>query len=249
MYPAKSYGLILWSHASGWLPAPSSRKTRVFGDDNGDYMEIADLAELSGKYDFIIFDACKMMGVETAYELRHNADYIVGSVTEVLAGGFPYHEIQEYLFEENADLVSVSRKFMALYRSYFDIEMQTAALSIVKTDRMEEVASVSRNLIRKYRNNIAGIDVSQIQKYDSDEVTLFFDFLDFMENIAENDPELQSLRSRLESAVVFEDHTPSILNMFEIMRSCGLSSYIPGQNGGLDYMYGNTSWYKAVYGY
>jgi hypothetical protein len=188
-----------------------------------------------------------MMGVETAYELKYNADYIVASVTEVLAGGFPYDDILEYLFMEDADLVSVCRKFMELYRSYSNIEMQTAALSVVKTGNMDNVAATSKKLIQKYRNNIENIDVSQIQKYDSNETTLFFDFLDFMENIAGNDSDLKTLREQLSSAVIFEDHTPSILNEFEITRSCGMSCYILGRNRGLDNVYRTMSWYKAVY--
>jgi hypothetical protein len=246
MYPAKSYGLIFWSHANGWLPATSAA-TKAFGDDNGESMDITELAELQGKYDFFIFDACDMMGVETVYELKYNADYIVASVTEILAGGFPYDEILEYLFMENADLVSVCRKFMELYRAYSDIEMQTAALSVVKTANLDNVATVSKSLMQKYKSNIGNLDVSQIQKYDSEKTTLFFDFLDFMEHIAGNDPELQTLRNHLSSTVIFEDHTPSILNEFEIKRSCGLNCYIPGQNRDIDNVYKTTSWYKAVY--
>jgi hypothetical protein len=245
MYPAKSYGLILWSHANGWFPATSS-VTKSFGDDNGVSMNIADLAKLSGKYDFFIFDACDMMCIEAVYELKHNADYIIGSVTQVLAGGFPYNEILEYLFEKNADLISVSQKFMALYRSYRG-EAQTAALSIVETEKLDDLASVSRSLIQKYSSRIADLDVSQIQKYDSDEITLLFDFMDFMEHIAGDDPDLQALRSSLQSAVIFEDHTPYILSEFEIKRSCGLSCYILGRYEFLDYMYRNMAWYKAVY--
>ncbi|MDR1886463.1 MAG: hypothetical protein LBQ70_00970, partial [Prevotellaceae bacterium] len=213
MYPAESYGLILWSHASGWLPATMiAPKTRVFGEDNGQYMEITELAGLSGKYDFLIFDACDMMGIESAYELRHNADYIVGSVTEILAGGFPYNEILEYLFMENPDLSSACRKFMEFYRSFSYSEMQTAAMSVVKTENLNGIASVSRDLIQKYKSRIAEIDVSTIQKYDSRTTTLFFDFLDFLENIAEDDADLQTLRNQLSSAVIFEDHTPFILD-------------------------------------
>jgi hypothetical protein len=247
MYPAKSYGLILWSHANGWFPALSSSVTKSFGDDDGKSMDIKELAGMQGKYDFLIFDACDMMGVETAYELKDNADYIVASVTEVLAGGFPYNEILEYLFMEDADLVAVCRKFMELYKSYSSIAMQTAAISVVKTGNLDNIAAVSKNLIQKYKGNIENLDVSQIQKYDSEEITLFFDFLDFMERIADNDPELQTLRNHIASTVIFEDHTPSILNEFEIKRSCGLSCYIPGQHSGLDYYYTLTTWYKAVY--
>jgi hypothetical protein len=246
MYPAKSYGLILWSHASGWLPKTSSL-TKTFGDDDGKSMDITELAGLSGKYDFIIFDACDMMGVETAYELRYNTEYIVASVTEILAGGFPYDEILEYLFMDAADLISVCQKFMDSYRAFTSLEMQTAALSVVKTENMDDLATTSRQLIQKYKSKIKDLDVTQIQKYDSETTTLFFDFLDFIETIAGDDPDLQTLRNNLSDVVIFEDHTPSILNLFEIKRSCGLSCYILGQYQSLDNIYTTISWYKAVY--
>jgi hypothetical protein len=246
MYPAKSYGLILWSHASGWLPAPS--RTRAFGDDDGESMDITELAGLSGKYDFIVFDACDMMGVEAAYELRNNADYIIASVTEVLAGGFPYDNILEHLFAENADLAEVCREFMKLYSSY-------GAISAVKTGNLDNLAAISRTLIQRYKSRIEGFDVSQIQKYDANDITLFFDFLDFMENIADNNSDLQTLRNQLEQTVIFEDHTSSILTLDEesnsviidITRSCGLNCYIPGQHPYIDEAYKTTSWYKEVY--
>jgi hypothetical protein len=39
MYPAESYGLILWSHGSSWLPADV--RLRSFGEDNGRQMNIS----------------------------------------------------------------------------------------------------------------------------------------------------------------------------------------------------------------
>lgn len=248
MYPAKSYGLVLWSHGNGWFPASSSSVTKAFGDDGGKNMEISELAELSGKYDFLIFDACDMMGIETAYELKHKADYIIASVTQVLADGFPYDNIIKYLFTENADFRAVCRKFMDSYPT-------SAAISAVKTGNLDNIASASKVLIQKYKSNIENIDVSLIQKYDSYETTLLFDFLDFMKKIAGNDPDLQTLSTQLNETVVFEEHTESIYTvdernngiMIDVTTSCGLSCYIPGRNRSLDNAYKTTSWYKAVY--
>jgi len=73
-YPAKSYGLVLWSHGDGWLPV--SKSLRSFGQDGGSsgpQMDILDLEEVVTKgteflgkasgFDFIYFDACFMQGI------------------------------------------------------------------------------------------------------------------------------------------------------------------------------------------
>jgi len=68
-FPAKNYGLILWSHGTGWLPEGvydymKETNVRSFGKDNYEEMEITDLAEtIPENLDFIIFDACLMSGI------------------------------------------------------------------------------------------------------------------------------------------------------------------------------------------
>ncbi|MDR2425510.1 MAG: clostripain, partial [Prevotellaceae bacterium] len=65
MYPAASYGLVLWSHATSWLPA--GVRLRSFGQDSDKQMNIAELAAaLPVHFDFILFDACLMGAVEVA---------------------------------------------------------------------------------------------------------------------------------------------------------------------------------------
>ena len=89
-YPADEYGLVMWSHASGWVPStnPPTGTTLSFGIDTGEggrgdmtadgrlgvQMDIDDIAraiEAAGvKLRYVLFDACLMGGVETAYALR-----------------------------------------------------------------------------------------------------------------------------------------------------------------------------------
>jgi hypothetical protein len=79
MYPSDSYGLILWSHGTSWLPAGVPVKS--FSADGNSRMDISELAEaLPVKFDFILFDACLMGAVEVAYELRNKTDYIIASL-------------------------------------------------------------------------------------------------------------------------------------------------------------------------
>ena len=78
-------------------------------------MEITELNEaLEGfHFDFMLFDACYMSGIECAYELKDKTDYLLGSPTEVLARGFPYEDFLPALFKENADLELVTKSFYA----------------------------------------------------------------------------------------------------------------------------------------
>ena len=61
-FPAQSYGLILWSHGTSWLPQNFSTKLRSFGLDDNNEMEIEQLAAaLPDKtFNYILFDACYM---------------------------------------------------------------------------------------------------------------------------------------------------------------------------------------------
>ena len=102
LFPAKEYGLILWSHSTGWAPGNSSLAlsparryelpTRSFGQDGKNYMEIDELAEAipDKQFHFILTDVCFMGGIECAYQLRNKTDYYIGSAAEVLGAGMPY---------------------------------------------------------------------------------------------------------------------------------------------------------------
>ena len=82
-FPAKEIGIAFWSHGTGWLPT-GNNKTRSFGDDNGESIDIYDLSEsISIKFDYIIFDACYMGGIEVATELQNTCKYFIASPTTV----------------------------------------------------------------------------------------------------------------------------------------------------------------------
>ena len=96
-YPSEDYALVLWGHATGWAVSndtiASARKyTRAYGQDKGwdnssnssnseRWMNITQMAKaLEGlpKFKYIFADCCCFMCVESAYELRNVADYLIG---------------------------------------------------------------------------------------------------------------------------------------------------------------------------
>ena len=118
-YPAASYGLVLWGHASGWLVSNDSipyAASRAYGGDTG-----RNTSSSSGKYwmnipsmsraiaramgdkalKFVFADCCNFSCVEVAYELRHVTDYVIGSPAEIPDKGAPYDIIVPDLFNSN----------------------------------------------------------------------------------------------------------------------------------------------------
>lgn len=75
--PAKRYGLILFSHATGWLPQGALENptleekplSRTVFDDNGEQMTLAELADALPadiRFDYVVFENCFMGGAEVA---------------------------------------------------------------------------------------------------------------------------------------------------------------------------------------
>lgn len=117
-YPAKSYGLVLWGHASGWLVSNDSiaySKSRAYGGDTGNsssggsgkyWMNIPSMARAIANgmggipLRFVFGDCCSFGCVEVAYELRKVTDYVIGSPAEIPDEGAPYNLIVPRLFSE-----------------------------------------------------------------------------------------------------------------------------------------------------
>ena len=145
-YPAKSYGLIFFSHASGWLPAgalnnpfsseidqypieqlsPNEVGLRSLVIDNGEgtrnEMEYYDFAAAipDKKFDFIILEACLMADVMSMYELRNKAEYVLVSSAEIVSPGFTYiykNEIMR-LYDTKNSVFSVVSGFAQAYHDF-----------------------------------------------------------------------------------------------------------------------------------
>ena len=111
-YPAKSYGIDLWGHGSGWFITADSIATakspsRAYGVDNGKWINVPSLAkvfsQLPQPFLFVIADCCFFQCVETAYEMKDCTRYIIGSPSEVPGDGAAYKEVLPLAFSESAD--------------------------------------------------------------------------------------------------------------------------------------------------
>lgn len=240
--PAKSYGLVLWSHASSWSPAPKVQP-ESFGSDDFREMDIRDLNNaLPDDWEYIMFDACSMSAMEVVYELRKKAKYILASPAEVLSSSFPYDKILPHLFEKEEGLKVVARKFIDYYKAQPGL-YASATVALIKADEMEKMASLTKDLLAKKKPVYPyHLDKVQSMHFDKGGVAAY-DFMSFLEN---NYPEadLPALKEQLEKVVLFKDHTGSFFDI-PIKKYSGLSIYAPVVKDPLKDYYSTLNWASA----
>lgn len=257
LFPASEYGLILWSHSTGWVPgnssialAPARRQlppTRSFGQDDSHYMEIDELADAlpDHRFRFILCDACFMGSIECAYQLRNKTDYYIGSAAEVMGAGMPYTLTMPRLFDYQLDLSEVCRTIYDYYNNQSGA-YRTATVSLVNCGKLEVLADAARTIFEAHAQD-AMPNLSGVQHFDRYTPYISYDMRDYLSQLATAD-ELYLLDQALAETVLYQAATPSILGVLTINTHCGLTCYAMGTGDAtLDSYYTTLDWYRQVY--
>ncbi|MCF0198765.1 MAG: hypothetical protein HUK02_05490 [Bacteroidaceae bacterium] len=163
--PADNYSLVLWSHGSGWAPAPERRRTIGIDNDHnwtsnvGKETEISELRwalEQSGvHWRYVMFDACFMQCAEVAYELRNVTDWMIGSPAEIPAMGAPYDELMPAFFSSRAP-----EEIASVYYDYYE-NTDGLVISAVKTSAMEALRTATLQCL----DTVAARPIDDVQQY------------------------------------------------------------------------------------
>lgn len=271
-WPCDSYGLVLWSHGTGWIPKEQLKntelgwapvrngaesqpdrlefdindQTKAFAvDESGEWMNIDELADVFGdhEFDFIAFDACYMGNVEVMYKLRNKTDYIISSSIEIWTDGFPYFKITRSLLNKN--LIDVCRSFYDYYS--LDYSRPMAGISLVRTSQLDSLARCFRKIVAN-NDTIPQMDASRVQSLDWFKNHIFYDLEDFVDKLGTE--YLNEFRLQLDECVLYKNSTPYIFpgdmnKQHKIDQYCGMSVFIPlskFDSWGLNDDYRKTEW-------
>lgn len=253
LFPADSYGLILWSHGSDWFPS-NKATTRAFGQDQSNWMELSELKSAlpDHGFDFIFFDACYMGGIEITYELKDKAAYMLASPTEIMGSGYPYQKIINYLFTPTPAYQSICDEFY----NYYVKESATpyATLALLDLGKMEAIAQAVHPIIQEHYNKTDSIELNDLQHFFRSKYYGMYDFDDYISCLISTESEqYKAFRQALNDAVIYEKHTSSFLpnyGGYKITRFCGLSCFVMKEEEkvqGINDEYAKLDWYQAVY--
>lgn len=276
-YPAEHYGFVYWSHGDGWMPTQVSavrtvNPLRYIGVDNQNNTlkgndairtSIPDLARalasIGQKFDFLLFDACYMLSMEVAYELRNCTNYIIASPTETPSPGAPYDSMIHTLF----DAVAMGQVFYEYYANRYD-EVKVispshdnwhggAAIGVVDCTKLDALAKATA----KGLQNVNEVDNEALRQeifyYDRRAlvgVHYYFDMVDLMKTLM-NANDFAAWHNIYQEMMVSWQTTPKVFasatRWFSMEEAHGMTHYIPKKNdasANSDVLYHSTSWYK-----
>ena len=253
LYPSDSYGLILGSHASGWIPSGGSGRssrmlyaepvlTRSFGTDytGPNEMDTRDMAKAipfnKENLEFILFDACLMSSIEVLYDLRDKAKYVIASPAELPAPGFPYARVMPYFWGKGTnlekDLVKVCDEFWDYYNTY-NATNRFGTIALIKMDGMEHLFDLTREILQGKKDYVADIYQKAVYCYPMVEYSKydrFFDLGEYMKYMTEGREGLyKEYRDFLDNQVVIYKNVTNPFYYISIPEEkfSGIATYIP----------------------
>lgn len=267
--PSDSYGLILGSHASGWMKG-NSVQSKAFGDDDGYNIDIPDLAgvlknSFLEKLDFVLFDACMMGNAEVGYELKEVTSHCIASVMETPGYGFPYDQILPYLYSENVDYSAVCHEFVSFNKT----NNLWGTCAVMDCSQMENLASAVKAKLSEWQDALSSVSMQNVQQYGVGSYRYFsYDVLDFFRELGRKsgvvkttdlNEAIASVQSALNQAVIAKDCLSGVDYDFDGAvidgtRFCGIGMYIPeeynpyvaNKTAWNDYYKQSISWYHAA---
>lgn len=257
LFPSRRYGMLLSSHASGWLPSsysdygenheeeeeiivlkaqrrlyPLTKSIGMQATTDKDFQYKIDLhdfaAALPFKLEYLIFDACLMGCIEVAWELKDKCDYIIASPTETLQYGMVYSTLIRHL------MIASEPNYFAICKSSFDFYdkqsgiNRSATYSLYDCRKIEPVAVAFADILNSHRDQIRNISVSDVQAYFYNSKCLYF-YHDLRDFAAVLGASESELAALDTALSQFIPLHLETPSFFgkKLERCCGISTYIP----------------------
>jgi hypothetical protein len=248
LYPAQNYGLVLWSHGSGWLPPNTDVGesmpvqsvningeikvlpfVKSFGQDESKELSIQELGPaLPCHFEFMLFDACFMSSIEVLYELRNRADYIIASPTQILSSGFPYDETIPIIFKKTIDYNLIGSTFFNFYDKKTGIS-KSASIAVIKTDKLEKLAQTFNTLMKTPTFDTTIKNINNLQQFTVTNLGFFYDIVSFINSMSISQNNKDVFLSAYNKCIIYENNTPKILESLELKSCSGISIFCPTQ--------------------
>ena len=237
-------------------PDPNAPLTRFFGSVSlaENAMDISTLAEgirESGlKMQYILFDACYMSNIETAYELKDVTNYMIASGSEIMAAGLPYRSMWSYLNSPTPNYSGIVSTSVNFYKN--NSSAPFCNLAAIDCRQVEKLASVMKDINAEYQLS-ASVSLDSIQHLDGFRPNLFYDLETYVDSLRPSGYLLDQFKSQLKLTIKASDHTDEAYtciyssDSFKIKNYCGITVSDPSQHSVAIKGREKTGWWKATH--
>ncbi len=246
------------SNFSGIQYGTDSNKpvTRFFGSvslmDNA--LNVATLAEgikQSGlKMQYILFDACYMGNVETAYELKDVTNYLISSSSEIMAAGLPYKTLWSYLNSTTPNYSSIVSTTVNFYKGTSEPYCNLAAIDCRQLDKL---ASVMKEINTKCPLD-SDMTLSSLQPLDGFSPNLFYDLTTYVDSLHPSGYLKDQFNAQMQLTVKAAQSTDYVYtalqssnNEIEVKNYSGLTISDPSLHSVAIKGREKTGWWKATH--
>lgn len=259
--PAHKYGLVLWSHGTGWIESSASRSCddptaveavgQSFGQDVhpvNTEMKITTLADAlrDTPHEFIYFDCCFMASVEVLYELRDCAKTFIAYATEIPIEGMPYDVNTELLVAADIDGVQMAKNTLDYYMNR--ASNPSCAIAVVDGSALENLAAATRAIMQT--GAVASSTYYGVPFFRSGgSRTYLFDMKDYIRSLDVDGSLLASWQQAYDKAVVYSGATAYSYGL-DMSKYSGLGCHIVRTAADASILgYSNQSWWSDVVKY
>ena len=272
--PAERYGLILAGHGTAWIPRESTgiskagvytplfvpnqnaEITRNFGESNVK-VNASELAEginnSEADIDYILFDACFMSNIETIYELRNSANYIIASPCEIMGRGFPYERTLPHLFKDNGastDYTAAAESYYLYYRDEYASSSRCGSIAVYNCSEIEALKEATKEVVKSAKEEY---DINALQTYEGQDPHYFYDFGEWVNTVATDNVALQNFNTQFDKAVIAKYTLDSFYSAYgtygtypiNVEAYSGVTTSAPSEV--LNAQWIETEWYKSVW--
>ena len=237
-------------------PDPNAPLTRFFGSVSlaENAMEISTLAEgirESGlKMQYILFDACYMSNIETAYELKDVTNYMIASGSEIMAAGLPYRSMWSYLNSSTPNYSGIVSTSVNFYKNNSSAPFCT--LAAIDCRQVEKLAGVMKD-INAENQLLASVSLDSIQHLDGFRPNLFYDLETYVDSLHPSGYLLDQFKNQLKLTIKASDHTDEAYtyifspDYIKIKNYCGITISDPSQHSVAIKGREKTGWWKATH--
>ena len=237
-------------------PDPNAPLTRFFGSVSlaENAMEISTLAEgirESGlKMQYILFDACYMSNIETAYELKDVTNYMIASGSEIMAAGLPYRSMWSYLNSSTPNYSGIVSTSVNFYKN--NSSAPFCNLAAIDCRQVEKLAGVMKD-INAENQLLASVSLDSIQHLDGFRPNLFYDLETYVDSLHPSGYLLDQFKNQLKLTIKASDHTDEAYtyifspDYIKIKNYCGITISDPSQHSVAIKGREKTGWWKATH--